>query len=113
MDTDAFQHMTLDLGILNPYFNLSTVNSILVGNGNSIHVLGSRSSSFLVASKQYKLNQVDHWQTHSYMGITCHYIDEFHCLHKRVLAFRVYDESHIAQNISRIIYTVLTEYRLV
>ena len=47
------------------------------------------------------------------MGLTCHFIDEFYCLHKRVIAFRVFDDPHTARNIARIIYNILTEYRLV
>ena len=41
----------------------------------------------------------DHWQLHSYMGITAHYIDNDWVLQKRVLAFRVFDQSHTADNI--------------
>ena len=55
----------------------------------------------------------DHWQNHSYMGVTCHWIDDRFVLHKRVLAFRVFDESHTARNIARVILTILQEYRLV
>jgi len=34
----------------------------------------------------------DHWQVHSYMGITCHWIDDDFLLQKRILSFRVFDE---------------------
>ena len=55
----------------------------------------------------------DHWQNHSYMGVTCHWIEDRFVLHKRVLAFRVFDEPHIARNISHVILSILQEYRLV
>ena len=53
----------------------------------------------------------DHWQTHSYMGITCHciYEDTF-TMHKRVLVYRVFGEAHTGQNIARMIINVLHEY---
>ncbi|KAI3467878.1 hypothetical protein Pfo_024541, partial [Paulownia fortunei] len=55
----------------------------------------------------------DHWQIHSYMGITCHWIDDSWTLQKRLLAFRVFDSSHTAANISQIIFLILEEYNLV
>lgn len=55
----------------------------------------------------------DHWQTHSYMGITCHWVDENYVLQKRILAYRCFDESHNAENICRLIQQILQEYRLV
>lgn len=55
----------------------------------------------------------DHNLIHSYMGLTCHYIDENFELNKKVLAFRVFDDSHTANNICKIIHTILEEYRLV
>lgn len=54
----------------------------------------------------------DHWQHHSYMGVTCHWVDRSFQLHKRVLAFRVFDDAHTARNIARVLLTVLQEYRL-
>ena len=41
----------------------------------------------------------DHWQLHSYMGVTAHYIDSDWMLQKRILAFRVFDQAHTADNI--------------
>ncbi|KAI3474587.1 hypothetical protein Pfo_029589, partial [Paulownia fortunei] len=55
----------------------------------------------------------DHWQIHSYMGITCHWIDNSWTLQKRLLAFRVFDSPHTAANISQIIFLILEEYNLV
>ena len=54
----------------------------------------------------------DHSQTHSYMGVTCHFIDRHFLMQKRLLAFRVFDDSHTAQNIAMMIRTILEEYRL-
>ena len=42
----------------------------------------------------------DHWQEHSYMGITCHFINDRFELEKRVLAFRLFDDVHSASHIS-------------
>lgn len=52
----------------------------------------------------------DHWQDNSYMGITSHWVDEKFILHKRVLAFRKFNEAHNAKNIASLILTVLREY---
>ena len=41
----------------------------------------------------------DHWQLHSYIGVTAHYIDSDWVLQKRILAFRVFDQAHSADNI--------------
>jgi hypothetical protein len=54
----------------------------------------------------------DHFGMHSYMGLTCHFIDDHFIMQKRVLAYRVFDISHTAVNISNIIRTILEEYRL-
>ena len=54
----------------------------------------------------------DHWQEHSYMGITCHFINDRFELEKRVLAFRLFDDVHSASHISAAIQQVLEEYRL-
>ena len=54
----------------------------------------------------------DHFQTHSYMGITCHFVyDQFH-MQKPVLAFHEFDGAHTASNICNIICTILEEHRL-
>ena len=55
----------------------------------------------------------DHWQSHSYMGITCHWIDNEWLMQKRIIAFRVFDERHTANNIFRMIKNILEEYGLV
>ena len=55
----------------------------------------------------------DHWQQHHYLGITCHWIDDAWCIQKRLLAYRVFDESHNAQNLWRMINMILEEYNLV
>ena len=49
----------------------------------------------------------DHTLTHSYMGITCHWIDENFILQKRVLAYRCFNESDSALNICRLIHNIL------
>jgi hypothetical protein len=54
----------------------------------------------------------DHWNLHSYMGITCHWIDDDWILQKRVIAYRVFDERHTAENIYRLIKQILEEYLL-
>ena len=55
----------------------------------------------------------DHWQKHSYMGITCHWIDNEWKIQKRIIAFRVFDDRNTAENIFRIIQNILQEYSLV
>ena len=54
----------------------------------------------------------DHFQTHSYMGVTCHWIDESWTLQKRIIAFRVFDDPHTAHNIYLWLSTILHEYGL-
>ena len=41
----------------------------------------------------------DNFNDHSYMGVTCHYMDNQWDMQKRILVFRVFDDSHLAQNI--------------
>ena len=55
----------------------------------------------------------DPWQIHSYMGITCHWIDDDWNIQKRIIAFRVFEDRHTAINIYRLIRQVLEEYCLV
>jgi hypothetical protein len=50
--------------------------------------------------------------SHFYMGITCHWIDDNWVLQKRVLAYRVFDERHTANNIYKLIKQILEEYLL-
>ena len=47
------------------------------------------------------------------MGITCHWIDNEWKIQKRIIAFRVFDDRHTAENIFRIIQNILQEYSLV
>src|ERR1044071_5019658 len=54
----------------------------------------------------------DHGQTNSYMGVTCHFIDRHFNMQKRLLTFRVFNDSHTAQNITMMIRIILEEYRL-
>ncbi|KAK3218131.1 hypothetical protein Dsin_012101 [Dipteronia sinensis] len=54
----------------------------------------------------------DHWQMHSYIGVTCHYMDNAWTIQKRILAFRVFDEKHIAANIFRHLRIIFTEYKI-
>ena len=54
----------------------------------------------------------DHFQTHSYMGVTCHWIDESWTLQKRIIAFRIFDDPHTAHNIYLWLSTILHEYGL-
>ncbi|KAK3193523.1 hypothetical protein Dsin_024833 [Dipteronia sinensis] len=54
----------------------------------------------------------DHWQMHSYIGVTCHYMDNAWTIQKRILAFRVFDEKHTAANIFRHLRIIFTEYKI-
>ena len=54
----------------------------------------------------------DCWQTHSYMGVTCHWIDDNWYLQKRVIAFRSFDTSHTANNIYLMLNSIFEEYGL-
>ena len=70
---------------------------------------------FSIIDKNYSICSdiwSDKWQVHSYMGITCHWIDNDWLLQKRLIVFRVFNERHTANNISRMINTVLDEYGL-
>ncbi|KAL5738266.1 hypothetical protein ACOSP7_031027 [Xanthoceras sorbifolium] len=52
----------------------------------------------------------DHWQKHSYLGLTCHYVDQSWELQKRILAFRVFDDTHTADNIYKLMKIIFEEY---
>ena len=41
----------------------------------------------------------DHWKSHLYLGVTCHFMDDTWNIQKRILAFRVFDDAHPTQNI--------------
>ncbi|KAL5738364.1 hypothetical protein ACOSP7_031125 [Xanthoceras sorbifolium] len=52
----------------------------------------------------------DHWQKHSYLGLTCNYVDQSWELQKRILAFRVFDDTHTADNIYKLMKIIFEEY---
>ncbi|KAK3211871.1 hypothetical protein Dsin_016577 [Dipteronia sinensis] len=54
----------------------------------------------------------DHWRMHSYIGVTCHYMDNALAIQKRILAFRVFDDKHTAANIFRHLTIIFTEYKI-
>ncbi|KAK3199172.1 hypothetical protein Dsin_022587 [Dipteronia sinensis] len=54
----------------------------------------------------------DHWRMHSYIGVTCHYMDNAWAIQKRILAFRVFDEKHTAANIFRHLRIIFTKYKI-
>ncbi|KAK3218455.1 hypothetical protein Dsin_012425 [Dipteronia sinensis] len=54
----------------------------------------------------------DHWRMHSYIGVTCHYMDNAWTIQKRILAFRIFDEKHTAANIFRHLRIIFTEYKI-
>ncbi|KAK3230204.1 hypothetical protein Dsin_002085 [Dipteronia sinensis] len=54
----------------------------------------------------------DHWRMHSYIGVTCHYMDNAWAIQKRILAFRVFDDKHTAVNIFRHLRIIFTEYKI-
>ncbi|KAK3193278.1 hypothetical protein Dsin_024588 [Dipteronia sinensis] len=54
----------------------------------------------------------DHWQMHSYIGVTCHYMDNAWTIQKRILAFRIFDEKHTVANIFRHLRIIFTEYKI-
>ncbi|KZV42624.1 hypothetical protein F511_32887, partial [Dorcoceras hygrometricum] len=55
---------------------------------------------------------IDHWQSCSYMGIICHWIDNAWNIQKRLLAYRCFNDPHTAQNISHLMFIILEEYGL-
>ncbi|KZV58348.1 hypothetical protein F511_32325, partial [Dorcoceras hygrometricum] len=54
----------------------------------------------------------DHWQSCSYMGITCHWIDNAWNIKKRLLAYSCVNDPYTAQNISHLMFIILEEYGL-
>ncbi|KZV38730.1 hypothetical protein F511_19528, partial [Dorcoceras hygrometricum] len=54
----------------------------------------------------------DHWQSCSYMGITCHWIDNAWNIQKCLLSYRCFNDPHTAQNISHLMFIILEEYGL-
>ncbi|CAH9137454.1 unnamed protein product [Cuscuta epithymum] len=49
----------------------------------------------------------------NYLGLTAHYIDEDWNMHKRVLAFREFNDRHTAEHIYILIERILIEYNLI
>ncbi|KAK3218649.1 hypothetical protein Dsin_012619 [Dipteronia sinensis] len=54
----------------------------------------------------------DNFGSHHYMGVTCHYMDNDWVMQKRIIAFRVFDESHTAQNIFRLLKIIFEEFHI-
>ncbi|KAK3212722.1 hypothetical protein Dsin_017428 [Dipteronia sinensis] len=54
----------------------------------------------------------DNFGSHHYMGVTCHYMDNYWVMQKRIIAFRVFDESHTAQNIFRLLKIIFEEFHI-
>ncbi|CAH9075883.1 unnamed protein product [Cuscuta europaea] len=48
-----------------------------------------------------------------YLGLTAHYIDDDWCVHKRVFAFREFNDRHTGDNIYILIERILIEYNLI
>ena len=46
------------------------------------------------------------------MGVIAHYIDSDWVLQKRILAFRVFDQSHTVNNIYMLLKTIFEEYKI-
>ncbi|KAK2661086.1 hypothetical protein Ddye_007619 [Dipteronia dyeriana] len=63
-----------------------------------------------------KKTEIDIWTdnfgSHHYMGVTCHYIDNNWNMQKRIIAFRVFDESHTAHNIFRHLKIIFEEFHI-
>ncbi|KZV22906.1 hypothetical protein F511_28529, partial [Dorcoceras hygrometricum] len=53
----------------------------------------------------------DYWQSCSYMGTTCDWIDSAWNIQKRLLAYRCFNDPHIVQNISHLMI-ILEEHGL-
>ena len=53
----------------------------------------------------------DHWRKHSYLGVTCHYIDNAWTIQKGIITFRVFDDTHTAPNIFRQLKIIFDEYK--
>ncbi|KAK2635369.1 hypothetical protein Ddye_030161, partial [Dipteronia dyeriana] len=54
----------------------------------------------------------DHWRIHSYLGVTCHYMDKAWTIQKGILAFRVFDDAHNANNIYKNMKIIFEEYKI-
>ncbi|KAK3213087.1 hypothetical protein Dsin_017793 [Dipteronia sinensis] len=54
----------------------------------------------------------DNFGRHHYMGVTCHYMDNDWVMQKRIIAFRVFDDSHTAQNIFRLLKIIFEEFHI-
>ncbi|KAK2634305.1 hypothetical protein Ddye_029097 [Dipteronia dyeriana] len=54
----------------------------------------------------------DNFGRHHYMDVTCHYIDNNWNMQKRIIAFRVFDESHTAHNIFRHLKIIFEDFHI-
>ncbi|KAK3228632.1 hypothetical protein Dsin_000513 [Dipteronia sinensis] len=54
----------------------------------------------------------DNFGSHHYMGVTCHYMDNDWVMQKRIITFRVFDDSHTAQNIFRLLKIIFEEFHI-
>ena len=54
----------------------------------------------------------DPYQIHSYLGVTCHWIDKSWTIQKRLIAYRVFDEDDTALNIFFKLRDIVDEYGL-
>ncbi|CAA0814090.1 Unknown protein [Striga hermonthica] len=54
----------------------------------------------------------DFWQVHSYVSVTCHWVDDSWFVQRRLLAFRMIVGERTAESICRTIQSVLDEYEL-
>ena len=54
----------------------------------------------------------DHWRSHSYLGVTCHFMDDTWTIQKRILAFRIFYESHSTHNIFKQLRIIFAEYKI-
>ena len=48
----------------------------------------------------------------SYLGVTCHWVDDSWTLQKRLIAYREFDTDHTAQNICQKLRTIFHEHGL-
>ena len=60
MDTGASSHLTADRGMISSPLNVSKIRSIYVGNGHSITVKGSGTSTIPTDTRTLNLNTILH-----------------------------------------------------
>ena len=55
----------------------------------------------------------DHWRMHSYLSVTCHYMDnDAWTIQKRIIAFRVFNDARTVANIFRQLRIIFVEYKI-